>query len=112
MAERHPDLVRRQPEVLARHLTEAGLTSEAIEHWLKAGQLAAARSATVEAVSHLTNGLGLLARLEGGIERDRMELEFQTVLGSKREASDERFRAAIVVAIDTRPRIPGAPARV
>ena len=81
MAERHPDLVRRQPEVLARHLTEAGLTSEAIEYWLKAGQLAAARSATVEAVSHLTNGLGLLARLEGGIERDRMELEFQTVLG-------------------------------
>ena len=27
MAERHPDLVRRQPEVLARHLTKAGLTS-------------------------------------------------------------------------------------
>jgi class 3 adenylate cyclase/predicted ATPase len=77
----HPDLVRGQPETLARHLTEAGLAADAVDHWLKAGQLAAARSANVEAASHLHNGLDLLPRLPGGTERDRAELELQATLG-------------------------------
>ena len=77
----HPDLVRGQPETLARHLTEAGLAADAVDHWLEAGQLAAARSANVEAASHLHNGLDLLPRLPGGTERDRAELELQAALG-------------------------------
>ena len=34
------DLVERQPELLAHHLTAAGDTERAIEQWLKAGQRA------------------------------------------------------------------------
>jgi len=74
------DLVQAQPELLARHLTEAGLSERAIDYWLKAGQLAAARSAHVEAVSHLTRGLTLVRELASGTNCDRWELQLQCVL--------------------------------
>ncbi len=35
---RFPELVAAQPELLAHHFTEAGLTDQAIEYWLRAGQ--------------------------------------------------------------------------
>ena len=44
------DLVERQPELLAHHLTAAGDTERAVDQWLKAGQHAAARSAHLEAI--------------------------------------------------------------
>ena len=34
-----PELVAAQPELLAHHFTEAGLIEQAIEYWMKAGQL-------------------------------------------------------------------------
>src|SRR5207244_118447 len=46
------DLVERQPELLAHHLTAAGNTERAADQWLKAGQHAAARSAHLEAIGH------------------------------------------------------------
>jgi predicted ATPase len=76
-----PDLVQRQPEILARHLAEAGLAVDAIACWLQAGQLAAAKSANFEAVAHLGNGLALIPHLPHAIERDRAEQHLQTVLG-------------------------------
>ena len=43
--ERHfVDLVERQPELLAHHLTAAGNTERAVDQWLKAGQRAAAQA--------------------------------------------------------------------
>ena len=39
-----------QPELLARHFTEAGLTKEAITYWGIAGRKSAARSAMLEAI--------------------------------------------------------------
>lgn len=50
LIERFPALAETQPEVVAHHFTEAGLASEAIVHWLKAGRLAQARWAHHEAV--------------------------------------------------------------
>jgi class 3 adenylate cyclase len=44
------DLVERQPELLARHLTAAGEAERAVDQWLKAGQHAAARLAHLEAI--------------------------------------------------------------
>jgi predicted ATPase len=75
-----PELVHAQPELLARHLTEASLSEKAIDYWLKGGQLAGARSAHAEAVSHLTRGLTLLRELPSSIDRDRRELQLQCVL--------------------------------
>ena len=69
MAERFPEIKETQPELLARHYTEAGLIAQAIPYWLQAGQLASRRSAHVEAVNHLTRGLELLAALPDSPER-------------------------------------------
>ena len=51
---------KRLPEVVAHHFTEAGLASEAIDYWLKAGRLASARSANREAVTSFEQALRLL----------------------------------------------------
>ena len=42
LVEQFPALVESQPEVVARHFTEAGLTREAVDYWVKAGRLARA----------------------------------------------------------------------
>ena len=57
------DLVERQPELLAHHLSAAGDTERAVDQWLKAGQRAAGGLAHVEAIAHFERGLGLLASL-------------------------------------------------
>src|SRR5206468_2553257 len=43
-----------QPELLARHYTEAGLQAQALPYWHQAGQRAIARSAYAEACQHLS----------------------------------------------------------
>src|SRR5207253_10310457 len=67
---RFPQTVETQPELLAHHCTEAGLTEKAIGYWLKAGLRPRERSAEVEAIGHLTKGLGLLETLDES--RDRL----------------------------------------
>ena len=76
-----PELVERQPELLAHHLTGAGDTARAIDEWLKAGQYAAARSAHAEAIGHFERGLAALAALAEGPARDGREIELQLARG-------------------------------
>jgi class 3 adenylate cyclase/predicted ATPase len=52
-----------QPELLARHCTEAGLIEKAASLWSKAGQRSLARSALVEGVEQLTRALAQFAAL-------------------------------------------------
>jgi serine/threonine protein kinase/tetratricopeptide (TPR) repeat protein len=81
MEARFPQTAVAQPEMLARHFTEAGLPEKAIEYWLKAGQRSLERSAVREAIGHLTTGLALLNTLGESGERDARELRFLTALG-------------------------------
>jgi predicted ATPase len=81
LEERFADVVERQPEQLAHHLTEAGLAERAIDFWLKAGQNASARSGHKEAIGHLGRALALLAGLPPSDQRDARELEVQIALG-------------------------------
>jgi class 3 adenylate cyclase/predicted ATPase len=81
LEERFPGTAEMQPEVLARHCTEAGLTERAVGHWYRAGRQAMARSATAEALAQLTRGLELLAVLPGGPDRDRAEVDLRIALG-------------------------------
>src|SRR6516164_9846640 len=53
LRDRFPDRAVAEPEVLAHHFTQAGLTDAAIEWWGKAGDQALRRSAFQEAISHL-----------------------------------------------------------
>lgn len=71
-----------QPELLAHHYTEAGLTEPAIGHWSRAGTLASSRSANLEAISHFEAALRLAESLPEGPERDRRELAIQISLAA------------------------------
>jgi len=71
-----------QPEVLAYHYTEAGLSEYALPYWQRAGARATARSAYVEAIGHLTAGLAVLEALPETPERTLHELHLQVALGA------------------------------
>jgi class 3 adenylate cyclase/tetratricopeptide (TPR) repeat protein len=79
---RFPNVTTTEPEVLAHHLTEAGLTEIAIPLWQKAGELASKRMALTEAISHLNQGLELVATLPRSSQRDNNELELRSLLGT------------------------------
>ena len=81
LAAQFPEIVETQPELLAHHYTEAGLTEQAIPYWQQAGQQALQRSANPEAVQHLTRGLELLATLPETPTRAQQELDLQIALG-------------------------------
>ena len=53
LRDRFADTAAAEPEALAHHFTQAGLTDAAIEWWGKAGDQALRRSAFQEAISHL-----------------------------------------------------------
>jgi len=70
-----------QPELVAHHYTEAGLTEQAVSYWHKAGQRASERSANVEAIARLRQGLELLKTLPETPERTRREVDMLIALG-------------------------------
>jgi tetratricopeptide (TPR) repeat protein len=76
-----PEVVETQPEVVAHHLTEAGLPDKAVAYWFRAGKNAAARSANLEAIAHLRRGIEALTSSPESRTRDRDELDFQHALG-------------------------------
>ena len=81
ICERFPERAEAEPEVLAHHAAEGGLTDLALSFWLKAGWQANHRSAQAEAIAHLSKGLELLSRCPASAARDRSELSFQLALG-------------------------------
>jgi predicted ATPase len=82
LGERFPEMCETQPELLAHHLTHAGLAERATDYWLKAGRREIERSAYLEAIAHLKRGLALLDELPDGPERSGWEYELQSALGS------------------------------
>jgi predicted ATPase len=76
-----PGIVKAQPEVLARHCTEAGSLEKAIGYWFKAGQQAIARWAMNEAVAQFRRGLCLLSGMPDDVKRHEQELGLQIELG-------------------------------
>jgi tetratricopeptide (TPR) repeat protein len=77
-----PSIGQSQPALLARHCAEAGLTAKAVANWLRAGQMALARSAMAEAAAQLQQGLHLLATLPEDGERRQQELALQLALSN------------------------------
>jgi len=77
-----PETVEGQPELLAHHLMEAGLTEHSVTYWYKAGQRAVERSAHAEAIAHLRQGLELLQTLPESPQRTQQELLLLIALGA------------------------------
>jgi class 3 adenylate cyclase/predicted ATPase len=74
------EIAERQPELLARHCTEAGLIEKAASLWGKAGQRSLARSALAEAAEQLTRALAQTAALPATPAQRREEIRLQVAL--------------------------------
>jgi class 3 adenylate cyclase/predicted ATPase len=75
-----PEIADNQPELLARHCTEAGLIEKAALLWGKAGQRSVERSALVEAVAQLTRALDQIKTLPSTPALRRDEIKLQVAL--------------------------------
>ena len=76
-----PEMIESQPEILALHYAKAGEAMKAARYWLDAGQRAAQRSANIEAIAHLRNGIEILQTSPETPERDRREVGLLLALG-------------------------------
>ena len=74
------DIVERQPELLARHCTEAGQIEKAAVLWGKAGQRSLQRSALVEAAEQITRALNQIATLPATPALRREQIKLQVAL--------------------------------
>ncbi len=74
------EIAESQPELLARHCTEAGLIGKAAGLWGKAGQRSLARSALVEAVEQLTRAFDQIATLPATPALRREQIKLQVAL--------------------------------
>jgi predicted ATPase len=98
-----PEVVTAQPQLIARHCADAGLSEEAVGYWLKAGQRAIERSAMMEAVTQLRKGLDLVANLPDRTEHLQSELEMQMAIGTALSATTG-FAAPATVEANARAR--------
>src|SRR5262249_46251807 len=87
LIERFPATAESLPEVVAHHFSEAGLASEAMGYWRKAGTMAQRRSANEEAISHLRRALDATAHIGDAVERTKTEVELHVGIGAAFMAS-------------------------
>ncbi len=81
ICEAFPAIEQNNPEIVARHFTEAGAIVPALAYWIKAGMLALSRSANREAIAHLEHGLELVPALPQAADRRRWERQLLAVMG-------------------------------
>jgi predicted ATPase len=74
------DIAESQPELLARHCTEAGLIEKAAALWGKAGRRSVERSALIEAVEQLSRALDQIVTLPSTPALRREEIKLQVAL--------------------------------
>ena len=76
------EIAERQPELLARHFTEAVLIEKAAALWGKAGQRSLARSALIEGVAQLGRAMGQIATLPTSPALRREQIKLQVALAN------------------------------
>ena len=74
------EIAENQPELLARHCTNAGLIEKAAGLWGKAGQRSLERSALVEAVDQFTRALDQIGSLPATAAVRREQIKLQVAL--------------------------------
>ncbi len=93
-----------EPEVIAYHFTEAGLSETAIEWWSKAGDHALQRSAYIEAITHLERALEIANELDDSeplrVSRLRLQISVGSALRSARGFAAPETQAAFARARD------------
>jgi tetratricopeptide (TPR) repeat protein len=76
-----PEQVANEPELLAHHFTQAGLTKQAIGYWHLAAERAGERLAYTEAIAYFQRGIELADALPDTPEVATLELGLQLGLG-------------------------------
>ena len=76
------EIAENQPELLARHCSEAGLIEKAAALWGKAGQRSLERSALAEAAAQLTRALDQIATLPATPALRREQIKLQVALAN------------------------------
>jgi tetratricopeptide (TPR) repeat protein len=74
------EIAENQPELLARHYTDAGLIVKAVGLWGKAGERSLARSAPVEATTQFNRALAQIADLPATPALRREQINLQVAL--------------------------------
>ena len=74
LEQRFPELVETQPELLAHHLTQAGLKEKALLMWEKAGNKAMEQNTSASAVHHFQKAIALLPSITDETARLKKEL--------------------------------------
>ena len=92
------DIAAGQPEIVARHCTEAGMSEAAIRWWRQAGELALRRSAFTEAIAHLDKAIGLVEGLADGPDSRLTRLRLQIAKGNALIASQGHHAHATTAA--------------
>jgi predicted ATPase/class 3 adenylate cyclase len=80
LRDKFADRAATEPELLAHHFNQAGLTEAAIEWWGKAGQRSLERSALVEAAEQLTRALAQITTLPATPALRREQIKLQVAL--------------------------------
>ena len=75
-----PDIAESQPELVARHYTEAGLIEKSAAFWAKAGRRSVERSAFAEAIAQLSRALDQIATLPATPALRQEEIELQVAI--------------------------------
>ncbi|VAW84504.1 Proteins incorrectly called adenylate cyclase [hydrothermal vent metagenome] len=78
----NPEIVTARPEYIALHYTRAGAIDSAIDWWLRAGELALKKSANIEAISHLEQGILLSESLPDTLSNNHRELSLRSAVGA------------------------------
>ena len=79
LAEKFPDRLVQEPEVMAYHLSEGGRARESVDYWQQAGLEALANFANVDAISYFSSALDQLDSIEDSSEKTSLSLSL-TVL--------------------------------
>jgi predicted ATPase len=74
------EIAENQPELLARHCSEAGLIEKAVHFWGRAGQRSLERSSLVEAIEQLSHALAKITTLPTSRALRHEEIKLQVAL--------------------------------
>jgi hypothetical protein len=121
LRDRSTDVPVAEPEMLAHHFTQAGLTDAAIDWWGRAGDQALRRSAFQEAISHLGKAIAMADKegsaapsqaLDAGeVTRDyaKLRVDYARAMQWRHGFGAEQTRAAIERAGELTVAAPGQP---
>jgi class 3 adenylate cyclase/tetratricopeptide (TPR) repeat protein len=91
----HQEVTESQPELIARHFSEAGLAEQALPLWTRAAERALKKSANYEAVNHCDRLVATASKLQDPEAKERETLTAELLLGRALEAAGRLSEALV-----------------